>query len=73
MTTKRNTVATIVTLAAIVAVTAIACIISYEFAIAVTTPCLYEDSSTCHWFATERGNGTGRSFLNLFGITFYLP
>lgn len=35
--------------------------------------CEQEDSTTCYWDATRRGNGIGRSFVNISGTTYYLP
>lgn len=35
-------------------------------------PCKWEDSRTCHWDARQRGNGKGRSFVNLYGKVYYL-
>lgn len=31
--------------------------------IALTTPCATEDSTACYWDASQRGNGTGHSFI----------
>lgn len=35
------------------------------------SPCASEDSDNCYWDATRRGNGTGRSFVTLHGVTYY--
>lgn len=34
--------------------------------------CSQEDSANCYWDARIHGNGTGRSFVDLKGHTFYL-
>ena len=31
------------------------------------TPCPTEDSTNCFWDAQSRGNGQGRSYMDLFG------
>lgn len=36
-------------------------------------PCEQEDSRWCHWDATDRGNGQGRSFVDVGGVTIYVP
>ena len=33
--------------------------------------CAEEDSQNCYWDATQRGNGQGRSFINIRGHIFY--
>lgn len=38
----------------------------------VFTPCRYEDSRNCFWWASTSGNGTGHSFLDLGGRVVYL-
>lgn len=38
----------------------------------VFTPCKQEDSRNCFWWAEGRGNGEGKSFVNLRGRTIYL-
>lgn len=35
------------------------------------TPCKYEDSRNCLWDARHRGNGIGRSFINIRGRVIY--
>lgn len=37
----------------------------------VLPACAQEDSTNCIWDAEERGNGTGRSFVNLDGTVYY--
>jgi hypothetical protein len=32
-------------------------------------PCEQEDSSNCYWDAQTRGNGHGRSFVDVAGLT----
>lgn len=34
-------------------------------------PCPTEDSINCYWLADTQGNGTGRSFINFDGHTYY--
>ena len=34
--------------------------------------CEWEDSSDCYWNGSERGNGQGRSFVDIGGLTIYL-
>lgn len=34
--------------------------------------CEYEDSRNCAWDASERGNGLGRSFVDINGTPYYL-
>ena len=41
-------------------------------AVVVLMPCQSEDSTDCYWNAQERGNGRGRSFVNIDGAVFYL-
>ncbi|QED11918.1 hypothetical protein SEA_MASHLEY_102 [Microbacterium phage Mashley] len=36
-------------------------------------PCLTEDSDNCVWDARVDGNGEGRSFVTIDGVTHYLP
>lgn len=36
------------------------------------TPCKYEDSRNCFWWAPARGNKRGWSFINLKGTVYYL-
>jgi hypothetical protein len=31
--------------------------------------CVAEDSTNCYWDADSRGNGQGRSFVNVAGVT----
>lgn len=38
----------------------------------VFTPCRYEDSRNCFWWASTSGSGTGHSFLDLGGRVVYL-
>lgn len=38
-------------------------------AIALTTPCEYEDSTNCTWTAELQGNNLGQSFTDFYGIT----
>lgn len=38
-------------------------------AIALSTPCEYEDSTNCTWVASTQGNGLGQSFTDFYGIT----
>ena len=38
-----------------------------------TTPCEFEDSTNCHWIASDHGNGMGESFIDIMGMTIYLP
>lgn len=38
----------------------------------VFTPCKYEDSRNCFWWAPARGNKRGHSFLDLRGTVHYL-
>lgn len=33
--------------------------------------CEYEDSRNCVWFAQDRGNGIGTSFVNIYGTTWF--
>lgn len=33
--------------------------------------CEFEDSHNCRWNAQTMGNGEGRSFIDVAGITFY--
>lgn len=33
--------------------------------------CAYEDSTNCVWDAGDRGNGKGRSFIDIGGLTLY--
>ena len=35
-------------------------------------PCVTEDSHDCFWDAQHRGNGLGRSFVDIAGIVYYL-
>ncbi len=35
-------------------------------------PCEYEDSRWCHWDAPVRGNGEGRSFVQIGDLTIYV-
>lgn len=35
-------------------------------------PCRYEDSNNCYWDATRRGNGIGRSYIQLRGKTLFI-
>lgn len=37
----------------------------------VLVPCPEEDSRNCYWDATLMGNGVGRSFVNIGGVTYY--
>jgi ABC-type glycerol-3-phosphate transport system permease component len=34
-------------------------------------PCAMEDSDNCYWDADEMGNGQGRSFITVEGVTIY--
>lgn len=34
--------------------------------------CKYEDSANCFWNAKKKGNGKGRSFIDLRGTAIYL-
>lgn len=34
-------------------------------------PCRYEDSRNCVWYAGKRGNGKGKSFIDVQGRNFY--
>lgn len=34
-------------------------------------PCAVEDADNCYWDAATMGNGTGRSFVTLHGVTYY--
>lgn len=36
-------------------------------------PCQAEDGTACTWNASESGNGSGTSFTDFYGLTFYLP
>lgn len=38
----------------------------------VLPPCASEDSQDCYWLASEFGNGSGRSFIDVAGETIYL-
>lgn len=33
--------------------------------------CAHEDSDNCYWDAKTQGNGQGRSFVSLNGVTYY--
>ncbi len=35
--------------------------------------CANEDSMNCYWNAATNGNGIGQSFIDIAGITYYLP
>jgi hypothetical protein len=35
-------------------------------------PCKFEDSHNCYWDAKTRGNGRGRSFVDLAGVVYYV-
>lgn len=35
--------------------------------------CAEEDSRNCYWNAAHRGNGRGRSFIDVHGRAYYLP
>lgn len=35
--------------------------------------CRTEDSTNCRWDAQLQGNGEGRSFVNIDGVTYYAP
>lgn len=37
----------------------------------VLVPCEEEDSRECYWFADERGNGDGVSFVDINGVAYY--
>jgi len=37
----------------------------------VLPPCAQEDSLNCYWDASKRGNGLGKSFININGTYFY--
>ena len=37
------------------------------------TPCKHEDSRDCYWNARKRGNGIGRSFIDLRGTAYTIP
>lgn len=39
----------------------------------IDTPCQFEDSTNCIWIAPDSGNGIGQSFVDIFGVTLYLP
>jgi len=34
--------------------------------------CEYEDSQNCYWDAAARGNGQGRSFIDVGGVVLYV-
>ena len=34
-------------------------------------PCATEDSENCYWDAAKRGDGTGVSFIDWHGVTYY--
>lgn len=36
----------------------------------VLPPCVAEDSADCFWYAPERGNGRGDSFVDVDGLLF---
>jgi len=36
------------------------------------SPCATEDSRDCYWLASEHGNRSGRSFIDVGGETIYL-
>jgi hypothetical protein len=36
-------------------------------------PCPLEDSRNCFWDSGERGNGSGRDFIDLNGKVYYRP
>ena len=40
---------------------------------AVLPACPTEDSDMCAWDAATQGDGTGTSFVSLFGTAYYLP
>ncbi len=42
-----------------------------EYPIYTLPPCATEDSDNCYWNAATMGNGTGTSFINLDGVTYY--
>lgn len=37
----------------------------------LSTPCATEDSSNCYWSASEQGNGSGVSFLDIQGTAYH--
>lgn len=39
--------------------------------VALTTPCVEEDSANCFWDATRHGNGEGTSFIDINGEVHY--
>ncbi len=38
----------------------------------ILPPCLTEDSANCYWDAKSRGNGRGRSFVDIGGNVVFL-
>lgn len=40
--------------------------------IALSTPCELEDSTNCTWNASQQGNGTGSSFVDVYGTAYSL-
>lgn len=40
--------------------------------IATSTQCPSEDATNCTWTASQQGNGSGHSFIDLNGQTYYL-
>lgn len=45
--------------------------VGVEFPDVTLTACPTEDSDTCYWDGARMGNGTGRSFVRLSGVTYY--
>ena len=74
-TKRRN-----ITFASIVATLGVAAMLLLGFGIGLTVPptkgslpsCSAEDSTNCYWDARVHGNGTGRSFIDWNGHTYYV-
>jgi hypothetical protein len=45
----------------------------FALLMALLPPCAAEDSTFCAWDAQARGNGAGRSFVDVAGLTIRQP
>lgn len=44
----------------------------FTLALALSTPCEFEDSANCYWSADTQGNQTGATFVDIQGVAYYL-
>jgi len=47
--------------------------ILFSILLSILPPCATEDSSNCAWNAADRGNGYGRSFIDIGGALIVDP